>query len=38
MPKIQEQALENDFDEISSRSHFLILLLVALYFVAALMS
>jgi hypothetical protein len=38
MTKIQEQALENNVDGISSRSNFLILLLVALYFVAALMS
>ena len=38
MTKIQEQALENNVDEIFSRSIFLILLLVAKYFAAALMS
>jgi hypothetical protein len=38
MTKIQEQALENDVDKIPSRSHFFILLLVALYFRAALKS
>lgn len=38
MTEIQEQLLENDVDEISSRSYFLIVLLVALFFVAALIS
>ncbi len=38
MATIQEQLLENDVDEISSRSHFLIVLLVALFVAAALIS
>ena len=36
MTVIQEQLLENDIDEISNRTHFLIVLLVALFFAAAL--
>jgi methyl-accepting chemotaxis protein len=36
MNVIQEQLLENDIDEISNRTHFLIVLLVALFFAAAL--
>jgi methyl-accepting chemotaxis protein len=38
MTAIQEQLLENDVEEISSRTHFLIVLLVALFFSAALIS
>ncbi len=38
MTTIQEQLLENDVEEISSRTHFLITLLVALFFSAALIS
>lgn len=38
MTAIQEQLLENDVDEISNRTHFLIVLLVALLFAAALIS
>ena len=38
MTVIQEQLLENDIDEISNRTHFLIVLLVALFFAAALIS
>ncbi|MDH5457878.1 MAG: cell wall metabolism sensor histidine kinase WalK, partial [Nitrospinota bacterium] len=38
MTVIQEQLLENDVEEISSRTHFLIVLLVALFFSAALIS
>ena len=38
MIETQEQELENGFDEISSWIHFLILLLVALFFAATLMS
>jgi methyl-accepting chemotaxis protein len=38
MTVIQEQLLENDVDEISNRTHFLIVLLVALFFAAALIS
>ena len=34
----QEKLLENDIDEISSRTHFLIVLLVGLFFAAALIS
>ena len=34
----QEKLLENDVDEISSRTHFLIVLLVGLFFAAALIS
>ena len=38
MTAIQEKLLENDVDEISSRTHFLIVLLVGLFFAAALIS
>ena len=38
MTVIQEQLLGNDIDEISNRAHFLIVLLVALFFVAVLIS
>jgi methyl-accepting chemotaxis protein len=38
MTVIQEQLLENDIDEISNRTHFLIVLLVGLFFAAALIS
>jgi len=38
MTKLQEQLLENDVAEISSRTHFLITLLIALFFAAALIS
>ena len=38
MTEIQVQALENDVDEFFCRSHFLIVLLVALLFAAALIS
>ena len=38
MTKIQEQVLESDVDEFPSRSHFFIVLLVALLFSAALIS
>ncbi len=38
MTSIQEQLLENDIDEISNRSHFLIVLLVVLFFSAAVIS
>ena len=38
MTSIQEQLLENDVAEISSKTHFLIVLLVALFFSAALIS
>ena len=38
MTAVQEQLLENDVEEISSRTHFLIVLLVALFVTAALIS
>jgi methyl-accepting chemotaxis protein len=38
MTVIQEKLLENDVDEISSSTHFLIVLLVGLFFAAALIS
>jgi methyl-accepting chemotaxis protein len=38
MTTIQEQLLENDVEEISSKTHFLIVLLVALFVSAALIS
>jgi CHASE3 domain sensor protein len=38
MTTVQEQLLENDVEEISTRTHFLIVLLVALFFSAALIS
>jgi len=38
MTLVQEELLENDVEEISSRTHFLIVLLVALFFSAALIS
>ncbi|MFT4579922.1 MAG: methyl-accepting chemotaxis protein [Nitrospinales bacterium] len=38
MTTIQEHLLENDVEEISSKTHFLIVLLVALFFSAALIS
>jgi methyl-accepting chemotaxis protein len=38
MTAIQEKLLENDVDEISNRTHFLIVLLVGLFFAAALIS
>jgi methyl-accepting chemotaxis protein len=38
MTTIQEQLLENDVEKISSKTHFLIVLLVALFFSAALIS
>jgi methyl-accepting chemotaxis protein len=38
MTTVQEQLLENDVEEISSRTHFLIVLLVALFVSAALIS
>ena len=38
MTEIQEQSLDNDVDKLSIRSHFLIVLLVALLFAAALIS
>ena len=38
MTAVQEQLLENDVENISSRTHFLIVLLVALFFTAALIS
>ncbi|WP_454064992.1 HAMP domain-containing protein [Candidatus Nitrospira salsa] len=38
MTALQEQLLENDVEEISSRTHYLIVLLVALFFTAALIS
>jgi methyl-accepting chemotaxis protein len=38
MTTVQEQLLENDVAEISSKTHFLIVLLVALFFSTALMS
>lgn len=38
MTTVQEQLLENDVEEISSKTHFLIVLLVALFFSAALIS
>ena len=38
MTTIQEQLLESDVEEISSKTHFLIVLLVALFFSAALIS
>jgi methyl-accepting chemotaxis protein len=38
MTAVQEQLLENDVEEISSKTHFLIVLLVALFFTAALIS
>jgi len=38
MTAVQEQLLENDVEEISSKTHFLIVLLVALFFSAALIS
>ncbi|MBC8285408.1 MAG: HAMP domain-containing protein [Nitrospinae bacterium] len=38
MTAVQEQLLENDVERISSRTHFLIVLLVALFFTAALIS
>jgi len=38
MTIVQEQLLENDVAEISSKTHFLIVLLVALFFSTALMS
>ncbi|GJL52766.1 MAG: hypothetical protein NPIRA01_39930 [Nitrospirales bacterium] len=38
MTVLQEQLLENDVEEISSRTHYLIVLLVALFFTAALIS
>ena len=38
MTAVQEQLLENDVEEISSRTHYLIVLLVALFVTAALIS
>ena len=38
MTTVQEQLLENDVEEISSKTHFLIVLLVALFISAALLS
>ncbi|GJL64970.1 MAG: hypothetical protein NPIRA04_36240 [Nitrospirales bacterium] len=38
MTGVQEQLLENDVETISSRTHYLIVLLVALFFTAALIS
>ncbi|MDH5762266.1 MAG: HAMP domain-containing protein [Nitrospinota bacterium] len=38
MTAVQEQLLESDVEEISSKTHFLIVLLVALFFSAALIS
>ena len=38
MAAIQEKLLEKDVDEISNRTHFLIVLLVGLFFTAALIS
>ena len=38
MAAVQEQLLENDVEEVSSKTHFLIVLLVALFFTAALIS
>jgi methyl-accepting chemotaxis protein len=38
MTTVQEQLLENDVEEISSKTHFLIVLLVALFISAALIS
>ncbi len=38
MTAVQDQLLKNDVEEISSRTHFLIVLLVALFFSAALAS
>ncbi len=38
MTEVQEQLLENDVETISSRTHFLIVLLVALFVTAALLS
>ena len=38
MTKVQEQLLENDVEEISTKTHFLIVLLVALFISAALLS
>jgi methyl-accepting chemotaxis protein len=38
MTKVQEQLLESDVEEISSKTHFLIVLLVALFVSAALIS
>ncbi|MZG54370.1 MAG: HAMP domain-containing protein [Nitrospinae bacterium] len=38
MTSVQEKLLENDVEEISSRTHYLIVLLVALFFTAALIS
>jgi CHASE3 domain sensor protein len=38
MTEVQDQLLQNDVEEISSRTHFLIALLVALFFAAALAS
>lgn len=38
MTSVQEELLENDVEEISSKTHFLIVLLVALFFTAALIS
>jgi len=38
MTAVQERLLENDVEEISTRTHFLIVLLVALFITAALIS
>jgi methyl-accepting chemotaxis protein len=38
MTTVQEELLENDVEEISRKTHFLIVLLVALFFTAALIS
>ena len=38
MTLVQEELLENDVEEISQKTHFLIVLLVALFFTAALIS
>ena len=38
MTLVQEELLENDVEEISQKTHFLIVLLVALFFSAALIS
>jgi nitrogen fixation/metabolism regulation signal transduction histidine kinase len=38
MTTVQEQLLENDVEEISTKTHFLIVLLVALFISAALLS
>ena len=38
MTTVQEELLENDVEDISSKTHFLIVLLVALFFSAALIS